>query len=224
MALVKMAEQFQGLPMDSLIGGPLRAAAQAQIMLARSTAEFINTVGFEPNSNNTGPDYEKTRYVEFVFDRPAQGWSPDTTTTTGAGLPAPQIPPTEEVKLKVPLLAIVPVPNLQIDTVDIVFDMEVKSSETSRDSTEAQVGFEAEAKAQIGPFSISVKVNGQVKTSKENTRSSDNSARYHVEVHATNHGMPEGLSRVFDLMASSIAPSAVTPKTAAGQLPTTTTT
>ena len=39
--LVKMSDQFQGLPMDSLIGGPLTAACDSQVKLARSTADFI---------------------------------------------------------------------------------------------------------------------------------------------------------------------------------------
>ena len=41
MALVKMAEEFGGLPMESLIGGPLQAACDAQTMLAGATARFI---------------------------------------------------------------------------------------------------------------------------------------------------------------------------------------
>ena len=32
MALVKMAEEFGGLPMESLIGGPLQAACDAQTL------------------------------------------------------------------------------------------------------------------------------------------------------------------------------------------------
>ncbi len=45
MALVKMAEEFGGLPMESLIGGPLQAACDAQTMLAGATARFIEEVG-----------------------------------------------------------------------------------------------------------------------------------------------------------------------------------
>lgn len=44
MALVKMAEEFGGLPMESLIGGPLQAACDAQTMLAGATARFIEEV------------------------------------------------------------------------------------------------------------------------------------------------------------------------------------
>lgn len=208
MALVNMAEQFQGLPMESLIGGPLTAAADAQILLARSTATFIQTVGFDPptvdpnDSKKTNPG--ATRYVEFDFERP------------GRLIDDKGNPLIETVKLKVPLLSIVPVPNLQIDTVDITFDMEVKSSEASSEDKDVEVGLEAEAKIGYGPFSLDVKIHGQVKTHQENTRSSDNSARYHVAVHATNHGMPEGLARVFDMMASSVAPYSITPSPRSG--------
>ena len=42
-----IAEQFAGLQMDQLIGAPLRAAADASTLLANSTADFINRVGFD---------------------------------------------------------------------------------------------------------------------------------------------------------------------------------
>ncbi len=39
--------RFDGLDMDALIGGPLRAACDAQEQLARAAAEFIKQVGIE---------------------------------------------------------------------------------------------------------------------------------------------------------------------------------
>ena len=36
--LVRMSDQFQGLSMENLIGGPLTAACESQVMLARATA------------------------------------------------------------------------------------------------------------------------------------------------------------------------------------------
>ena len=50
-----------------------------------------------------------------------------------------------------------------------------------------------------------------VSTAKEHTRSTDKSAKYHVEVHALDEGMPEGLSRVLDILQSAIAPVSVAP-------------
>ena len=49
MHMAAIADQFKGLDMGSLIGGPLTAAADASIMLADSTADFINHVGFDNN-------------------------------------------------------------------------------------------------------------------------------------------------------------------------------
>lgn len=46
--LIDMASQFKGLPMADLIGGPLRAACDAQIALANATATFVKVVGFKP--------------------------------------------------------------------------------------------------------------------------------------------------------------------------------
>ena len=40
-----MGEQFRGLPMGDLIGGPLMAACDAQVRLANATAQFIQQVG-----------------------------------------------------------------------------------------------------------------------------------------------------------------------------------
>ncbi len=197
--LVNMSDQFQGLPMSDLIGGPLKAACDAQIQLARGTSTFINTVGFDPPDPTKSPPGGAMRYVDFKFERPREV-ADDSTSPPGTKVVA------EKVRLTVPMLSILPIPNLQVDTVDVTFDMEVKSSTSHKDSKDAEIGFEAEAKLGYGPFSLSVKVHGKVSTHQENTRSSDNSAKYHVAVHATNHGMTEGLKRVFDIMASSIGP------------------
>ena len=112
MALVKMAEEFGGLPMESLIGGPLQAACDAQTMLAGATARFIEEVGLVKEG-----DKQVVRTVGFSFTRSANG-------DDGNG------PASEKVERNIPLLAMVKVPSLSIDLVDITFDMEVKSSET----------------------------------------------------------------------------------------------
>jgi len=199
-----MSDQFQGLPMDSLIGGPLTAATKAQVTLAQSTADFINTVGFDPARDTSGAltgGRGAVRYVEFEFMRPRE-----VTVPASGSTPATVETHNELVVLKVPLLSIVPVPNLQIDNVDITFDMEVSSSEEHKDSKDLEVGFDVTIGAKFGPITVDAKITGKVATHQENTRKSDNSAKYHVSVTATNHGMPEGLQRVWDIMAQSVAP------------------
>ncbi|MDR0307980.1 MAG: DUF2589 domain-containing protein [Chitinispirillales bacterium] len=180
---MSIGEQFKGLDMKNLIGGPLTAAAESSILLARSTANFINEVGFDAN--------QQARTVAFKFTK--QDPDPDGNLNM------------QEMSIDVPLLAIVPIPNLQIDEVNILFDMEVKQCEKSESSMSGSGSFSA----RVGWGPVSVSVSGSVSAHSSNTRSSDNSAKYHVDVRATNHGTPEGLARVLDMMASAVSPNLI---------------
>lgn len=203
--LVDMASQFKGLPMAELIGGPLTAACDAQVKLANATADFIKYVGFMPPAQGDQGGVGATRLAHFAFTRPVQDPSD----------PSKQIQ--ENVSLDVPLLAIVKVPNLSITKVDITFDMEVKSSFASKESTDTSAKMSADASVGWGPFSLKVHVEGSVASHKENTRSSDNSAKYHVQVLAEDGGMPEGLARVLDILHTAIQPRVAAPAAAEHQ-------
>lgn len=188
-----ISDQFRGLDMKNLIGGPLSAAADASLALANSTVTFINTVGFDEKG--------KTRTVKFGYQQKSQ--NEDGTINS------------DEMNVDIPLLAITPIPNLQIDNVDVLFDMEVKETSKSESSNDLS----ATGSATIGFLGFKMSVTGSVSAHQSNTRSSDNSAKYHVEVSASNYGTPEGLARVLDMMATNISPSLVssTPKDANGQ-------
>lgn len=200
-----MADQFRGLPMGDLIGGPLQAACDAQVRLALATANFIQQIGFlAPPGSKTGTSPASVRTVEFQFDRPVAQLDP--------AKPPPTTTEMETVKLTVPLLAIVKVPALAITSVDITFDMEVKNVEQSKQTEEQSGTLSADASVGWGPFSLKVHVEGSVATHKENTRETDQTAKYHVEVKAEDKGMPEGLARVLDMMLTAIAPTSVETK------------
>ena len=176
-----VSNQFSGLDMKNLIGAPLTAAADASVQLAQSTADFINRVGFDEEG--------KVRNVDFGYEKKVN--NEDGTTDV------------QEMKVHVPILSIVPIPNLQVDQVGITFDMEVKESEQSETSTDASAAVSGSGSI----FGFKVSVSGSVSSHSSNTRSSDNSAKYHVDVSATNHGTPEGLARILDIMSANVAPS-----------------
>jgi hypothetical protein len=189
--LVNIASQFKGLPMADLIGAPLTAACDAQVRLANATADFIKYVGFEgPGAGGTG--LGATRVAQFAFKRLKQDINDPSKTTE------------EDVSLNVPLLAIVKVPSLAITKVDITFNMEVKSSFVATEGSSSSGKFSADMKVGWGPFSAKVHLEGAVSSHKENTRTSDNSAKYSVQVLAEDAGMPEGLSRVIDILHTAI--------------------
>ncbi|MBO5032736.1 MAG: DUF2589 domain-containing protein [Lachnospiraceae bacterium] len=178
-----IAEQFAGLQMDQLIGAPLRAAADAGTQLANSTADFINRVGFDAEG--------KVRTAAFGYQR--RSVNEDGTSNL------------DEMKVDVPMLAIVPIPNLQVDEVNILFDMEVKQSERQESGMDLSASITGGVRLGI----VKVSVTGSISAHQSHTRSSDNSAKYHVDVRATNHGTPEGLARVLDMMAANVAPMLV---------------
>lgn len=191
MALEDMRNHFTGLPMQDLIGTPLKAACDAQLSLARSTYEFIRDVGF---------DGDKTRNADFSFTRHV---------VTGKDALGNDIMDEQRVALEVPVLAIVNVPALMVDQVDITFDMEVRSSEASTETEDRSFASKGSASVGWGVFKASVEMSGSVASHKENTRKSDNSAKYHVSVHASQAGTPEGLSRVLDIIAGNVSPKQV---------------
>jgi hypothetical protein len=192
--IVDISSQFKGLPMGDLIGGPLTAACDAQVRLANATADFIKYVGFNDPGQGNALGASNTRLATFSFKRLIA--DPADLTKTKE----------ETVDLQVPMLAIVKVPSLAISKVDITFDMEVKSSFTSKESSATSGSFSSDMKVGWGIFSARVHLEGSVSSSKENTRSSDNSAKYHVQVLAEDTGMPEGLSRVLDILHTAITP------------------
>lgn len=109
-----VADKFSGLDMKNLIGGPLSAAADASVQLAQSTADFINSVGFDESG--------KVRNMDFGYEKRVN--NDDGTVDL------------QEMKIQVPMIAITPIPNLQVDSVNVTFGMEVKESEQSESSTD----------------------------------------------------------------------------------------
>ncbi|USD36027.1 MULTISPECIES: DUF2589 domain-containing protein [Ferrimonas] len=194
--LVKMSDQFQGLPMASLIGGPLSAACDSQVSLAQATSDFIDSVGMEVNADTKT---KQVRMVNFAFSKPEEVVQADGSVKLE----------TADYELKVPFISIVSVPTLQVDNVDVSFNMEVKSSFSETTQEEMKASMEAEAEYNAGLFKVRAKVQGSVSSSKESQRASDNSAKYAVRVTAKQTGTPEGLSRVMDILQQSIAPTPV---------------
>lgn len=192
-----MGNEYSGLPLDALIGGPLTSACNAQVMLANATQNFINNVGFKTVGSGATAT-QVPRQVDFQFQQP----TPIGSAEAAAGATAS----VQLVKLSVPLLAIINVPALMIKSVDVTFDMEVKSTEMHADTTAASASASASASGGWGPFSAQVSISGTVSTSQTNTASTDRSAKYHVEVRARDEGMPEGLARVLSILQKAITP------------------
>ncbi len=114
-----------------------------------------------------------------------------------------------EIYSKVPMLPLVPLPSLAITKADINFTMEVKQSTSETASTDTEASVEASATGGFWGMKYSVKVAGKVATHKENTRSTDNSAKYEVNVHAEQLPATEGMLKLSDYLTQMLEPSLI---------------
>ncbi|MDJ0679892.1 MAG: DUF2589 domain-containing protein [Xenococcaceae cyanobacterium MO_167.B52] len=179
---------LQGIPFSALIGGPLGAAVDAQAQSAKTTIDFIQNVGM------TGPaDNRKAIQVEFVYY--ADG---------------------REAKLIVPLLTILPIPYLSVDSVDIEFKASINASSSTyqEDSTEEESKAAGSAEVKFGWGPVSAKANFEASYSSKKDSKATKESKYSVEytmdvkVHAGQEDMPAGLAKVLNILGDSITPTA----------------
>jgi hypothetical protein len=107
------------------------------------------------------------------------------------------------------MLPLVPLPSLAITSADIAFTMEVKTSETSKESSDSESSYSASASASWWGMKFNATVAGKVATHKENTRSTDNSAKYEVKVHAEQLPPTEGMLKLSDYLTQMLEPSLI---------------
>ena len=188
-----VASQFAALPMESLIGGPLNAAATAQGTLAGITTQFITEVGLQDD----GSGNLSARTVDFQYDKPFK-----TSTTDSAGVVTDTWDKVS-LNLKVPLLTIVKAPNLQVKEVNVTFDMSVSTSDSSSNTNSQS----ATVSASWSGWGAKVAFKGSVSNKNESQRKSDTSAKYHIDVKAIDEGAPEGLMKVLDILGEAIQPA-----------------
>lgn len=177
-----VADQFKGLPMRELIGAPLFAAAEAQEKLAAIALDYYKKIAYEDNST-------ATRVLTFDLERPI----------VQDGVVSSE---NNKVTVKAPFLGLVPIPSLLIDRVDIDFQMEVTETNSSTDRTSTEASTEISSKW----FGVNVGISGKVSSSRENTRSTNQTAKYQVHVTASQQPATEGLSKLMDIMAACIEP------------------
>lgn len=91
----------------------------------------------------------------------------------------------EELSVDVPIIALAPIPSIAVEDISVDFQMEVSSAEKDERTGE-------------------LAVEGSVSSSEQNTRSTNQSAKYQIHVSARKQEHSEALSRVLDMLAESV--------------------
>ena len=165
---------FRSIPYSEIFGAPLQAALEAQSKASNETARFILSVGFDTDDKGT----RKAINVSFEHSIKRSDGTDQVETIT------------------MPLIAMVPIPNLQITEGTISLDVEVSQSSEVKENIEA--GGEAEGKIGWGPFSVAIKARASY--SKESTRKTDTRAKQHIELTVAQCPLPEGMNLVLETL------------------------
>lgn len=174
------------LPFGNIIGGPLKACIEAQAMAAKTSWNFIQEVGL-----NTDPQTgeKKTVNVSFQFIKDGR-----------------------VAQLNVPLLTIVPIPYIAIQSIDIAFKANINASSSSstveNESTSIDAGVAGSTSVNLGLFKVNADFHANYSSKKDSTATQD--SKYSVEytmdvaVKAGQDSMPAGLAKVLELLGNSL--------------------
>lgn len=186
-----ITNNFKGLPLRELVSAPLLAACDSQTALAGSMLTYVKQLAFK-----NGKDGDVIT-LPMTLQRPVEGPDGNMNVTN--------------VQVAPPLLGLVPTPALLIDTVTVDFSMEVKAHSEDTTKTDSNKSISGGGSFGWGPFSAHISVHGSVASHREQTRSTDNSAKYDIHVEAHQQPASEGMSKLMDLLASCVEPISVTP-------------
>lgn len=217
-ALLSMSQQFSGLPMEDLIGGPLNAAAKANAAMALTQTKFLLETCFERIETTDTPKRVsyKPVMIEMSLERGVIGYEENTDKNDNGEEVKTMKPVIQNVvtKFNLPMLTIIPINSLAVDTVDIGFEMEVKSSfsESEKTTSESETKGEASIDTKLGWGLLSVSIKGSASYSSKDSSTHDthyeksNSAKYTINVHAGQLPVPKGVNTIIEAFTQAIQP------------------
>lgn len=181
---VNLTSELNNIDFRKMIGGPLQAAVDAQVASSLASVNFINEVGFKLTDPNDPNSKRELVMVDFTHTR--------------KDVDAAGVAVVKESFIKVPLLAMLQIPSLRIDHVEIVFNVKLNSVETSSVSDKLNVG--AEFKGGWGPVSLKVSVAYQRQTAQGVEVKKEYALN--VNVKAVQDEIPAGLEKILNLLAA----------------------
>lgn len=173
---------LKAMPFGNIIGGPLTACVEAQAQAARTSWEFIQNVGLYKDEV-TGE--KKTVNVSFQFMKDGH-----------------------MSRLTLPLLTIVPIPFIAIQTIDINFKANISAAASDTEVAHEESATSGSSSFHAGCLWARGNINASYSSKKDSTATKD--SKYSVEytmdvaVHATQDSMPAGLAKVLEMLNNSL--------------------
>lgn len=184
-----ITQDFVGAPLGLLVSQPIIEVAKGQAELCNVYLDQLFRLAFKSMPDTDKDESVEARVVKFKLNR----------TVVDSGSGSTKVVP---IEVEAPLLALVPIPAFTMDEATVRFTMEVKEVATEKNTEGTENGFQAGFSA----WGYSTSVSGKVTTSRENTRSSDKSAKYDIYARATQQPAAEGMEKLSSIFASVIEP------------------
>ena len=200
------------IPFGAIIGGPLNAAVDAQGAAAAACYEFIKNVGFElePKKDDAGNVLKdsngnaitvpgKVREITFRYERK---------TPAPAGAAAANPPLVATTEITVPLLTVMPLPFIRIESITVAYKVSITAEDTHTDATTSSFARAGEGGGSFGWGLWKAEFKASVSSKKDSTAT--NTSKYSVEqtmdvnVHAVQDDMPAGMAKVLEILTNAI--------------------
>lgn len=187
--MLSQGKELAAIDFAQVIGGPLEAVITAQARAAAVTTDFIQNTAFEKDSTTgaaagTGP--QKLKVVEFNYGQ-LMG--------SIAGGPS-----TDALVIRVPLLTMLPIPFIRVDSMTIDLNVSLHSTQTTNETNEASVNTNVSGEYAGTKFSTSI----TDKNTYQNDMVIDDTYSLHVTVHAVQDQMPGGMQNVLNIFSNVI--------------------
>lgn len=181
--MADLGKSFEALPIGQLICSPILAVAEGQAELCRVYLDHLFKLAFIDGDPTKGVNVIKFNLNRHIVD--ANGDSK-----------------LQAIEVEAPIIALVPVPAFTMEETTVRFTMEIKEVETKKDINTSESSYGSG----FSYWGFSANIAGKVTASSENTRSSDQSAKYDIYARASQQPAAEGMSKLSSIFASVIEP------------------
>lgn len=188
--------ELGSIPYETIIGGPLNAAVEANADASMTAAKFIQDVGFQ-EADDGWESSRKPVYVTFSYKK--------TVIDDESGAES-----TKEFEMRVPLLLLVNIPYFEVSRVTVDFNVKLNSVQTY--ATSSKFDIDSEVKGKQGWFTGNVKWKVSASYQKQKSQSQKIERTYDQSVHVEAESVepPTGVTRVFDVLEETITETETT--------------
>jgi Protein of unknown function (DUF2589) len=180
-AQIEPASEFQKLPLEMVVATPLVAVAKAQAIAAKTTLDFVEGLCDAPGAD--GGRKPKT------IDLSIQQQGPDGN---------------KKAVIKAPLLTIVPVPHLLIDSVTINFKYEVSQTFHDRSVTSSEAKIDVGTTGILSKF-VEASFHGNIAHTSSSENTTNRGGTLDIMIRASQSAIPVGLDRLITMLSQAIA-------------------